>query len=106
MASKTTSPQDQYFEALRSGQEALNTAIDDWAKSVKEAWASRPDAAFASFPAVNPSEIVDQVFEFAAEALQAQRRLVEFAAEILENQRQLAKNVAETSAKNTAGGTA
>ena len=100
MASKTASFQDQYFDALRNGHEALNSAIDDWAKSAKEAWGSRPDAALSAFPAVNAVEAVDQAFDFAAQALQAQRRLVDFAAEILETQRKLAKDAAEASAKS------
>ena len=95
MASSTSSLQDQYFEVLRSGQEVLSNAIDEWAKSAKEAWGSRPDASIPTFSTLNPTEAVDQVFDFASEALQAQRRLVDFSIEILETQRQLAKNVAE-----------
>ena len=89
--------QNQYFETLRSGQEVLSNAIDEWAKSAKQAWESRPDTSIPTFSTLNPAEAVDQVFDFADEALKAQRRLLDFAAEILETQRQLAKNVAETS---------
>ena len=94
MASSKSSLQDQYFEVLRSGQEVLSNAIDEWAKSAKEAWGSGPDASIPPFSTLSPTEAVDQVFDFASEALQAQRRLVDFSIEILETQRQLAKNVA------------
>lgn len=99
MAASTSTLQSQYFETLRSGQEVLSNAIDEWTKSAKQAWENRADTSIPTF-AVDPAEAVDQVFDFAAEALQAQRRVLDFAAEILETQRQLAKNVAESAPKS------
>ena len=100
MASSTSTLQNQYFETLRSGQEVLSNAIDEWAKSAKQAWGDRPDASIPAFSTLKPAEAVDQVFDFAGEALQAQRRLLDFAAEILETQRQLAKSVTEAAAES------
>jgi hypothetical protein len=105
MASSKSSLQDQYFEILRNGQEAMSSAMEEWAKSAKDAWGSRPDASVPAFATLDPVEAVDQAFAFASEALQAQRRLLDFSTEILETQRQFAKTIAAATTTTTTAAT-
>jgi len=65
-----TSPQEQYADSLRSGQEAVAKAIDAWTKSAQSAFGTQSSATAGSF---DPNQVIDQVFDFAEQMLRAQR---------------------------------
>jgi hypothetical protein len=65
-----TTPQEQYMESLRNGQQAVVQAMEAWTKSAQKAFGATPGAASA----VNPEIVIDQVFDFAEQMLAMQRR--------------------------------
>jgi hypothetical protein len=85
----SSSPQDQYMEAVRQSQDAVASAMQAWTDGVQKlmsgaATPGKPGA--PGMPAMNlprPVDVVDQVFDFAQAMLEAQRtfakRLVEAA---------------------------
>jgi hypothetical protein len=66
-----TTPQEQYMESLRKGQQAVAQAMEAWTKSAQSAF-SGPEA--TSGGAMSPDVIIDQVFDFAEQMLALQRR--------------------------------
>ena len=68
-----TSPQEQYIDSLRNGQQAVVQAMEAWTKSAQKAFgASTP----GTVGTVNPDLVIDQVFDFAEQMLAMQRRFV------------------------------
>jgi hypothetical protein len=66
-----TTPQEQYMESLRNGQEAVVQAMEAWTKSAQKAFGASSAGAAGS---VNPEVVIDQVFDFAEQMLAMQRR--------------------------------
>jgi hypothetical protein len=65
-----SSPQEQYAEAIRSGQEAVATAFESWTKSAQNAFGAAPGRTTGS---MGTDQVIDQVFDFAARMLEVQR---------------------------------
>lgn len=63
-------PQDQYADALRSGQEAVAGALESWQRATQQMFSTLPSS---PFPPVDPGQIIDQVFDFAEKMLETQR---------------------------------
>ena len=63
-----SSPQDQYSQAVRKSQEAMARAVESWTQGVQRLLGSSP-----STPVASPDQVIDQVFDFAARMLEAQR---------------------------------
>ena len=97
-----SSPQEQFADSLRTGQEAVMQAVQSWTKSAESAFGSSPDVT-AQF---DPNEVIDQVFNFAEQMLQAQREyaktLAATAASIAEATRKETGTVAEAARKQAA----
>jgi hypothetical protein len=66
-----TTPQEQYIESLRNGQQAVVQAMEAWTKSAQKAFGA---SSTGSGGTVNPEVIIDQVFDFAEQMLAMQRR--------------------------------
>jgi hypothetical protein len=93
--SSSTSPQDQYLDAVREGQEAWANAVRAWSESVQQMWG---DAASTTTPeAPTAEQVIDNLFGFAEQLLAAQRdfakRLVQATAP--------AADAAQSTAKST-----
>lgn len=74
-----TSVQDTFTQTLRSGQDAVVKAFEQWTDTAKGAWAATPGA---GTPEVDPQQVIDQVFDFAEKMLALQR---EFAKSLAAN---------------------
>ena len=66
-----TTPQEQYLESLRNGQQAVVQAMEAWTRSAQKAFGG---ADSGTSGAVQPDVIIDQVFDFAEQMLAMQRR--------------------------------
>ncbi len=82
-------PQEQYLESLRNGQQAVVQAMEAWTKSAQQAFGG--SEASKAGNAVNPDVVIDQVFDFAEQMLAMQRRFA----------KALASSAAEAAAKRT-----
>jgi hypothetical protein len=61
--------QEQYTDYVKQGQDAVLNAVDTWTKTVQDAFGQLP-----AVPAqVDPDQVIDQVYDFAAKLLAAQR---------------------------------
>jgi hypothetical protein len=69
MTSSSPTPQDQYLEAMRQGQDTVVKAMEAWSENV-EKMLSRTSAG-GQAPA--PEQVIDEVFGFAEQLLAAQR---------------------------------
>ncbi|HOZ58487.1 MAG TPA: hypothetical protein PKY70_09895 [Nakamurella multipartita] len=65
-----TSIQDTFTLTLRSGQDAVVKAFEQWTDTANGAWAATPGA---GTPEVDPQQVIDQVFDFAEKMLAVQR---------------------------------
>jgi hypothetical protein len=63
-----TTAQEQYTEIVKQGQDAVQAALDTWTRTVQDAFGKLPTT-----PPVKAEEVIDQVFDFAAKLLGAQR---------------------------------
>ena len=70
MTSSSSTPQDQYLEALRQGQDTYVKAVQLWSDNVEKMLSG---ASAAGGQAPTPEEIIDNVFGFAEQLLAAQR---------------------------------
>ena len=71
MNQSQSQPQDQYRLLVQHSQEAFQSAVATWTKTVQD---SMPSAGVPSSPTqVDPQQVVDQVFEFAERMLAMQR---------------------------------
>lgn len=93
------SPQDYYTDALRTGQEAFNSAVDMWTKAAQQSFG--PGLA-GSFPTVDPTVLVDQGFDLAEKLLQSQRQLVKTLALASNNVSEAVQQQVETVADRSA----
>ena len=71
----SSSPQDQYLQAVRHGQEAMTTAMRAWSDAVQRMWTSGMAAGGAASTPPPAEVVIDQVFDFAQQILNAQREL-------------------------------
>jgi hypothetical protein len=69
--SSSTSPQDQYLDAVREGQEAWANAVRAWSESVQRMWGDASSTTTRQAPTAE--QVIDNVFGFAEELLAAQR---------------------------------
>ena len=67
--------QDQYNEAFKQTQDTMLTAVDAWTRAFQQGLSQLP----GSVP-VDPAQVIDQVFDFAATLLNVQR---EFAKQLV-----------------------
>ncbi len=86
-------PQEQYLEVIRQSQQAVLDAVDSWSKTVQETTGSIPTAP----PAVDPRQVVDQVFDFAEKLLDMQR---DFTRSLLASSAAMSENVTRQSAQS------
>jgi hypothetical protein len=70
MTSSSQTPQEQYLDALRQGQDTFVKAIQLWSDSVEKTLSGTASTA-RDVP--TPEEVVDNVFGFAEQLLAAQR---------------------------------
>jgi hypothetical protein len=64
-----STPQEQYIESLRNGQQAVVQAMEAWSKAAQKAFGASNASASST-----PDMIIDQVFDFAEQMLAMQRR--------------------------------
>ena|ERR1700761_3613867 len=62
--------QDQYAELIKQSQEASLAALESWNRTVQQAFGQLPTASL-----VSPEQVIDQVYDFAGQVLNAQRDL-------------------------------
>jgi prophage DNA circulation protein len=94
MTSSSPTPQEQYLDALRQGQDTFVKAIQLWSDNVEKTLSGTASAA-REVP--SPEEVVDNVFGFAEQLLAAQR---DFAKRLLRATAP-AVQAAESTAKTT-----
>lgn len=63
-----TNAQEQYTEIVKQSQDAVKTAVDTWTRTVQDAFGKLPTTA-----PVDANQVIDQVFDFAGNLLNAQR---------------------------------
>ena len=89
-----TQPQDQYRELVQQSQEAFQSAVETWTKTVQD---TMSNAGVPANPAqVDPQQVVDQVFEFAERMLAMQR---DFTRNLIQSSVALQQNVANQAAQ-------
>ena len=84
-----TTAQEQYTEIVKNGQQAVMTAVDTWTRTVQDAFGQLPTIA-----PTTPTQVVDQVFDFAERMLEMQR---DFTKNLLQNSAAIAQSVAKQS---------
>ncbi len=87
-----TTPQEQYLEVIRQSQQAVLDAVDSWSKTVQETTGSLPSAPAA----VDPRQVVDQVFDFAEKMLDMQR---DFTRSLLASSATMSENLSKQAAQ-------
>jgi acetyl-CoA carboxylase carboxyltransferase component len=90
-----SNPQEQYTEVLQSSQQAVIGALDSMSKAAQQAFSVVPNAPIAP---VDPTEVIDQVFDFAGQLLESQRA---FAKSLTQASNQMGDNL-RTQAENAA----
>lgn len=65
-----SSPQEQYAEVLRSSQDAVVEAMESWTRSARDVFGQMSGTPRT---AVEPTQVIDQVFDFAERMLEVQR---------------------------------
>jgi hypothetical protein len=68
-----TSMQEPFTDAMRQSQQAVLTAFESWTKLVQQMFGQATEAT-PTPGSVDPTQIVDQVFDFAAQLLESQRQ--------------------------------
>lgn len=88
--------QEQYTEIVKQSQDAVLSAVDTWTRTVQDAFGQVPTPTTQ----VDPSDVIDQVFEFATKLLAMQRdfahNLVKTSSAATDALRQGAAQTAET----------
>jgi hypothetical protein len=82
-----SNPQDQYRDLVQQSQQAIQSAVDTWTKTVQDTVTALP----SNPTQVDPSQVVDQVFDFAERMLEMQR---DFTKNLLQNSAAIAQSVA------------
>ena len=94
-----TAIQEQYTEIVKQSQEAVLTAVETWTKTVQDAFGQLPAATVP----VDPNQLIDQVYDFGANLLAAQRdfakNLVHTSTSVAETLRQGATRTAEAASQ-------
>jgi hypothetical protein len=67
--------QAQVLDGIRKSQEAVIDGMRSWAETMQQLVPGAGQAAFARGNLPTPTEVVDSVFDFAAQLLDAQREL-------------------------------
>ena len=70
-----TTLQEQYLQVVQQGQEAVLETVSSWTRTVKETTGNLPLYGGTNGD-VNPTEVVDQTFDFAHKLLSLQHDLV------------------------------
>jgi acetyl-CoA carboxylase carboxyltransferase component len=83
-----SNPQEQYLQTMQQGQEVILSAVNAWTKTVQDTFSAVPGA---SSEQVDPSQVVDQVFDFAEKMLEMQR---DFAKSLIGRSAALAEDAA------------
>jgi hypothetical protein len=83
-----TTIQEQYSELIKQGQDASRVAIETWTQTFQQAAGQLSGSGL-----IRPDQVIDQVFDFAGQILNAQR---DFAGQILNAQRDFAKQLVAT----------
>jgi hypothetical protein len=81
-----SNPQDQYRDLVQQSQQAIQSAVDTWTKTVQDTVTALP----SNPTQVDPSQVVDQVFDFAERMLEMQR---DFTKNLLQNSAAIAQSV-------------
>jgi hypothetical protein len=63
-----TTVQEQYSELIKQGQDASRVAIETWTQTFQQAAGQLSGSGL-----IRPDEVIDQVFDFAGQILNAQR---------------------------------
>jgi hypothetical protein len=85
-----SNPQDQYRDLVQQSQQAIQSAVDTWTKTVQDTVTSLP----SNPTQVDPGQVVDQVFDFAERMLEMQR---DFTKNLLQNSAAIAQSVSRQS---------
>ncbi len=91
----SSNPQDQYRELVQQSQQAIQSAVDTWTKTVQDTVTALP----SNPTQVDPGQVVDQVFDFAERMLEMQR---DFTKNLLQNSASIAQSVARQSGQAAA----
>jgi hypothetical protein len=67
--------QSQVLDGIRKSQEAVIDGMRTWAETVQQLVPGTAQSALPSTSLPSPTEVVDSVFDFAAQLLDAQREL-------------------------------
>jgi hypothetical protein len=67
--------QEQYADLIKQSQDASIAALETWTRTIQQAFGQLPTAA-----PINPEQVIDQVYDFAGQVLNAQR---DFAKQVL-----------------------
>ena len=70
-----TTIQEQYSELIKQGQDASRAAIETWTQTFQQAAGQLSGSGL-----ISPNQVIDQVFDFADQVLNAQR---DFAKQLL-----------------------
>jgi hypothetical protein len=65
-----TTIQEQYSELIKQGQDASRVAIETWTQTFQQAAGQLSGSGL-----IRPDQVIDQVFDFAGQILNAQRDL-------------------------------
>ena len=65
-----TTPQDQYMQAFKQTQDTMKAAFDSWTHAFQQGLGQVPGAT-----AVDPKQVVDPVYDFAAMVISRIRRV-------------------------------
>ena len=65
-----TTIQEQYSELIKQGQDASRVAIETWTQTFQQAAGQLSGSGL-----ISPDQVIDQVFDFAGQILNAQRDL-------------------------------
>jgi hypothetical protein len=88
--------QEQYTEYVKQSQDAVQSAVDTWTKTVQDAFGQLPSTLPTTPTSIDPEQVIDQVFDFAASLLGAQR---EFAKNLVHTSTSLAETVRQSATR-------
>jgi hypothetical protein len=88
-----TTIQEQYSELIKQGQDASRVAIETWTQTFQQAAGQLSGSGL-----IRPDQVIDQVFDFAGQILNAQR---DFAKQLVATSTAAAAKVREGVAQTT-----
>ncbi len=89
-----TTPQDQYRDLVQQSQQAMQSAVETWTRTVQDTVTSLP----TNPTQVDPGQVVDQVFDFAERMLEMQR---DFTKNLLQSSAALSQSVTRQSGQDS-----